>query len=1113
MNPRVPWAAARARAPLPVLPPPAAPRPVQTTTTTPTPTATTRRLPPATMSDVAHEHAGWTPYDQQQQHEQHQHQHFHRPREDMHSQQQQQHQHPGAYPYPQHACVAEQQQFPTFEQAPRSFAGAVPLSPHATAPHPASPSGASSAAYGDNSAAGDAASRKRAWDDGMDGSARAGDDGQARMRPPPGAFLRPPMPASHSDDRFFAQGGARAGEGEVPPTPESAGYLSQSPYYSSSSEAASRSPTTLPLYAYDRASSHASSGHYPTYPSSRSAHDASHPPVPSALLHIYAPPASYSPPPSNVLAPYQQEHPQPFPTTLPPVSVPPSTWATQRTQAYDMPPIHSPAFRPSTMGGAEAPLQRPPLHPPTPSGLSSYPGCPPSSLPPSSRASFSGAPFAYSADPSAYPPRRAGLPSYLEAPSYPLQPQSRPVTTSSLPSMSMSAPATAGGPYSPYHHEPQLTAYPTNGAASIGPYPSTSTSQHPSATNGYLPPPMHSASWAAQMPDVQDSSAYPAQPRKPPSPPPTILPETLPQLQQASTARAIHRSSAPVLAFNPAREPASTGKQLVQSSYGVTYAVAASGSSKGKAKSAEVGAVCYTCGKHRAKVILRGSDLSGWAPRLNYSCLDCLPIDDPKRRESDPSARRERLAERAYEADRAAEGDGGDQSPTTSVASGATSGSALLATLPGPTEHDRATFKDTFSGAVDYIEGAPGQQAPGAGPYGPNAADEGDSRLRLPPEETSRGLPAHLKRQALVCDVCDRTIGAGSISSLTQGAPPAFTVEVICNNCADKYKPCSDCGGGGGRLTPGRWRCKELFPAGRRTCTLSHARNPPLSDIDYDVLRVTEIDPRKFEALEARCRLVYFNTRMRTQARPEMLERGDGLATTYAQCEKLVVDGWSLLSPLMHVDVEASRGIRRYVAVQTSTPHRRRAKPKPGAAPRPEPELEDPLEKEVSGFLLVEHDLENGATFIAVTMPWAISGDAFDATTILIDETIKRVRSDLRQDNAVRREHGEAPYPEPWCLWGVTPFKADSRMTQSLSRRSFIFLEEYMRDKPDTDLSIFPPTREIHIPNEFVKTFKIFIRDMTEDDGNGLPASVSGSAASAAAKKAPRQRARKLKAK
>lgn len=111
---------------------------------------------------------------------------------------------------------------------------------------------------------------------------------------------------------------------------------------------------------------------------------------------------------------------------------------------------------------------------------------------------------------------------------------------------------------------------------------------------------------------------------------------------------------------------------------------------------------------------------------------------------------------------------------------------------------------------------------------------------------------------------------------------------------------------------------------------------------------------------------------MRMQARPEMLERGDGLATTFAQVEKLIVDGWTLLRPLLSDDVEATRGLRRYVALQTSTPHRRRAKPKPGSAPKlePSPARVDPVEKEVSGFLLLEHELATGAVHVAVTMPW-----------------------------------------------------------------------------------------------------------------------------------------------
>ncbi|GAA5920445.1 hypothetical protein JCM1841_004557 [Sporobolomyces salmonicolor] len=560
-----------------------------------------------------------------------------------------------------------------------------------------------------------------------------------------------------------------------------------------------------------------------------------------------------------------------------------------------------------------------------------------------------------------------------------------------------------------------------------------------------------------------------------------VRPETIPTLQLASTERVLHRTSAPVLAFNPAREPAASGKQLVHSEYGVTYAVASSGSSKGKAKSAEVPATCWTCGDPRAKVILRGSDLSGWAPRLNFTCLKCLPVENRQERPPPDNS--------AHDAN------GGDAAGSGSEDTDASAVGNKVSRLPSPSEHDRVTFKDTFSGAVDLLVGDH------------DVGSHGEREVLLSPSETGKGLPGHIRRQALTCDVCDRVIGAGSISSLTPGQVPSFTVEVICRNCQEKYRPCSDCGGGGGRLTPGRWRCKELFPAGRRTCTLSHARNPPLSDIEYDVLRVTEIDPAKLESLEQRCRLVYFNTRLRTQARPEMLERADGLATTYAECEKLTVDGWSLLKPLMHVDIEASRTIRRFVGLQTSTPMKRRAKPKPGALPKPEPEVDENVEKEVTGFVLVEHDLVKGAVFFAVVMPWAIAGDAFDATTILNDEVIKRVKSDLRQTNAMRKEQGVELYPEPWCVWGITPFKTDSRMTQSLSRRGFAFLEDYVEEHPNTDLTSFPPHRQIFVPNEFVRTYNIFIRGIDGDnDDEGTPGLSSG-----AAKGKARQRAKKLR--
>lgn len=44
---------------------------------------------------------------------------------------------------------------------------------------------------------------------------------------------------------------------------------------------------------------------------------------------------------------------------------------------------------------------------------------------------------------------------------------------------------------------------------------------------------------------------------------------------------------------------------------------------------------------------------------------------------------------------------------------------------------------------------------------------------------------------------------------------------------------------------------------------------------------------------------MYFDTRFSGLARPEMLERGDGLVTRFAEVEKTTIDGWNLLSPML----------------------------------------------------------------------------------------------------------------------------------------------------------------------------------------------------------------------
>ncbi|ORY73868.1 hypothetical protein BCR35DRAFT_314909 [Leucosporidium creatinivorum] len=514
-------------------------------------------------------------------------------------------------------------------------------------------------------------------------------------------------------------------------------------------------------------------------------------------------------------------------------------------------------------------------------------------------------------------------------------------------------------------------------------------------------------------------------------------------LHLASQNRALYHSGSPVLAYNPAREPSAPTKAIVHRG-GVKYAV---GTSNLSGKGASGGVVV---GTSKAKLA-----------ELQASCYSCGTASAKlilRGNDVEFGPRAEFTCLRCL--------------PTDSAGTGSSN--------VGDVEDQH--YSDTMSAAVDQLEGHPVRR----------------TRI-ITPEQTAKHLPAEYKRQGMICDVCDRVIGAGTIKSSYPGPPPAFTTEIICYPCLEKYKPCSDCGGGGGRLTPGRWRCKELFPAGRRTCQLSHARNPPLADIEYDVLSVREVDQEKLEYLTRRCREVYVNTRLRTAARPEMLERADGLATTWDEAEKMTIDQWHLLVPMLYEDIEPTRSIRRYIAYHSSTPHRRRAKPKVKVDPPPE---EEHVDKELSGFMILEHDLIHGTVYIAVVMPWAISGDSFEATTILGEQAIQRIRQDLAETNHLRAQEQLPPFPALRCSWCTTPFRMGSRMTQSLTRRGFLFLEDFQKEYPgEVEATAF--TREMMIPAPYVKALKIFVRRFESEADLGSTVAVA---------KKPRVRTRKRKA-
>lgn len=85
------------------------------------------------------------------------------------------------------------------------------------------------------------------------------------------------------------------------------------------------------------------------------------------------------------------------------------------------------------------------------------------------------------------------------------------------------------------------------------------------------------------------------------------------------------------------------------------------------------------------------------------------------------------------------------------------------------------------------------------------------------------------------CEVCKIRLGSGGVKVLEED----LKLEYICCACDITYMFCSECGGGGKQRT-GKWRPKELFENGRRTCSLPHIRVGTVP-IHYQVINLEDI--------------------------------------------------------------------------------------------------------------------------------------------------------------------------------------------------------------------------------------------------------------------------------
>ncbi|GAA5892777.1 hypothetical protein JCM6882_000577 [Rhodosporidiobolus microsporus] len=454
--------------------------------------------------------------------------------------------------------------------------------------------------------------------------------------------------------------------------------------------------------------------------------------------------------------------------------------------------------------------------------------------------------------------------------------------------------------------------------------------------------------------------------------------------------------------------------------------------------------------------------------------------------------------------------------PPPSSGSGSASTGSGLPPNPANSYAGEASYYDTLTAYVDQHLGIdPKSQDTRPAPAAPGKTRSGFTPLASlgPGAKKRRSSVADSSEGILACDVCRRDLGSGTLQ-LTTGEAVGSTIEVICAHCETRYMRCSDCGGGGGQKGVGRWRSKEVFTKGRKTCMLSHTRLGTVNEMDYDIFPVSSLSRTDQIEVVEHCRDLYYTTLLGTIAVPDMIESVCPLARSYHEAEKICVDSWLTYEPLITTDVEATSNTRRYVALRWARPTTRKKKSggkkgtgspdlsgqgSPDNQPSPLPNVNggaitnSPVQgqgaqpviregKTLTGFVLGELDLDAGILHVAITLPTG-AGEAYDASTRLLQTLIARVHDDLAATNMHRAQMGLPAYPPCTMAWTMHMTKRDSRIMSRLeTRRGFIPLEDYLVKHPETNRSYFPPHRQCYLPPEYLRGWTVYAKRLTRDD-------------------------------
>ncbi|KAJ1530132.1 hypothetical protein HK096_008252 [Nowakowskiella sp. JEL0078] len=355
------------------------------------------------------------------------------------------------------------------------------------------------------------------------------------------------------------------------------------------------------------------------------------------------------------------------------------------------------------------------------------------------------------------------------------------------------------------------------------------------------------------------------------------------------------------------------------------------------------------------------------------------------------------------------------------------------------------------------------------------------------------------------CEVCKRCLGSGGVRKRPADdndismswEEPEMMIEFVCTqSCASKYLFCSECGGGG-RSRTGKWRPRQLFGSGRKTCSLPHIRIGD-APVQYRVLEVpSELTNPILQGVQD----VFFDMALSLYAIPALIElpKYGSYDAIRQEIEKQwretvldvlttkVYDPFADGNQVSPVIGNKSLGKKKYLTVAwinkiqrnkgkmlkstvssntssaslgstSQVPWLSRLALEGMVAPthrNDENDSNDGDDRVYVGFCISEWDRDHNTLFMVQIAPRSAFLPTMETYGELLRRAVDRVQADARRDML-------APISHLWC-W--TRGDHHARLSSIPERLGFVTREQYVTENPEF-LEIAPQMFGSHRSNE-----------------------------------------------